>query len=56
MAFLSPVIGATVRPYMSFANRVHWYVIWIAAHPHQNIHFKHEAIGNGFISEAHQPL
>lgn len=56
MAHLPPIIGATIRPYMDFKHRVAWHSIWIVAHPHQAIHFLHEALGSGFLSEPHVRL
>lgn len=56
MANLPPIIGATIRPYMDFKHRVAWYSIWIVAHPHQAVHFLHEALNTGFLSEPHCKL
>jgi hypothetical protein len=48
---LPPIQGVTVSPNLEFKHRVAWYALWIKTHPHQQLHFFHEALQTGFISE-----
>ncbi len=52
---LPPIQGVTVPAHMEFRHRVGWYAIWIASHPLQHLHFLHEAVNSGFISESSYP-
>lgn len=52
-----PLILAKIPAFMTFAERVYWYAVWIEQNPYSHIHFKSDGEGKkSFISEMHKNL
>lgn len=52
-----PLVNAKIPVFMTFAERVYWYAVWIEQNPYSHIHF--HLGGNekrGFMSERHLNL
>lgn len=48
---LPPIQGVTIPPHYTLADRVKWYSVWVRNYPHQTLHFFHESLQSGFLSE-----
>lgn len=46
-----PIQGVRIPRHYKLADRVKWYAVWVQSHPHQTLHFFHEALQSGFLSE-----